>query len=491
EEKIFGIKDVNKQKMSDMDKIRDVIASCPNIMIFKDEAHHIHNKEKSWKKILLNLDKDLKSEYGEGIWMELDFTATPKDDNGKLWPWIIVDFALKEAILSNIVKHPIIAEVKNAVEGKGTAKDKYRKWIDAGINRWREYKKKLKKVGKTPILFILCENTKEADEIYRYVNSKSGLTNRVLNIHTKVGEASEAYGGDIEKKKNKSEKLDDLRKAARDVDKEGKYCAIVSVMMLNEGWDVRNVNIIVGLRAFSSKREVLPEQTIGRGLRKMFMNAPASEYINTLEIIGPPGLTGILEKTLLKEENIRLRKRDIREKIDPIIIEVDEYRANMNIAIPKLSPRITRKTIDISTIKKDDIKKGRFKLEESNKKIKYIGRDIITGKIIVEREWTLPVPKNIDGIIQYYTAEILRKSRLPKSNFKKLYPIVKSYIEAELFQHPVKLSDKRLLQFMCTPEVGEHMIEAFAGKITHKTLVQKDPKLEDTYNCMAISPFVW
>lgn len=34
----------------------------------------------------------------------------------------------------------------------------------------------------------------------------------------------------------------------------------MSTMMLNEGWDVRNVNVIVGLRSYTSKRKVLPEQ---------------------------------------------------------------------------------------------------------------------------------------------------------------------------------------------------------------------------------------
>jgi superfamily II DNA or RNA helicase len=40
--------------------------------------------------------------------------------------------------------------------------------------------------------------------------------------------------------------------------------AIVSVLMLREGWDVRNVTVVVGLRPYTAKANVLPEQTIGR-----------------------------------------------------------------------------------------------------------------------------------------------------------------------------------------------------------------------------------
>jgi len=71
-------------------------------MILKDEAHHIYNFEKAWEKRLLELNKNLEFQYGKGINMELDFTATPKTETGALFPWIIVDFSLKEAIEMNI-----------------------------------------------------------------------------------------------------------------------------------------------------------------------------------------------------------------------------------------------------------------------------------------------------------------------------------------------------------------------------------------------------
>src|SRR5207253_4090875 len=41
--------------------------------------------------------------------------------------------------------------------------------------------------------------------------------------------------------------------------------AIVSVLMLREGWDVPNVTAVVGLRPYTAKANILPEQTIGRG----------------------------------------------------------------------------------------------------------------------------------------------------------------------------------------------------------------------------------
>ena len=77
--------------------------------------------------------------------------------------------------------------------------------------------------------------------------------------------------------------LEELREEARNVDNpDSKIKVIVSVLMLREGWDVQNVSIVLGLRAFDSP--ILPEQTIGRGLRLMRDISP--DRTQTLEVIG-------------------------------------------------------------------------------------------------------------------------------------------------------------------------------------------------------------
>ena len=74
-----------------------------------------------------------------------------------------------------------------------------------------------------------------------------------------------------------------LRKKANDIDSwESPYKAIVSVLMLKEGWDVRNVTTIVGLRAYTAKSNILPEQTLGRGLRKMYPGDRYEEYVSVV-----------------------------------------------------------------------------------------------------------------------------------------------------------------------------------------------------------------
>ncbi|MGQ9847732.1 MAG: hypothetical protein ACUVQP_09590, partial [Bacteroidales bacterium] len=152
----------------------------------------------------------------------------PKTETGALFPWIIVDFSLKEAIEMNIVKLSLKGLVKGAKEmASKKAVERYRTWIDAGIRRWCEYKDKLKLLSKKPVLFFQCPENEEADEIFGYVNSVPDLKDKVLLIYTNnTGEIIKDY---LPKAREFAKNIDDP-------DPEKKpYEAIVSTLMLNEG----------------------------------------------------------------------------------------------------------------------------------------------------------------------------------------------------------------------------------------------------------------
>ena len=80
---------------------------------------------------------------------------------------------------------------------------------------------------------------------------------------------------------------------------------IVSVLMLKEGWDVKNVTTIVGLRAYAAASNILPEQTLGRGLRRMFFGQEdVEEYVS---VVGTPAFMDFVES--IKAEGVELEKR--------------------------------------------------------------------------------------------------------------------------------------------------------------------------------------
>ena len=480
-DKIFGIERFSKDKIHREDRIKDVLTNYPNVMILKDEAHHIYNLDKAWKKILINIHTGLINKFGTGINMELDFSATPKDEKGNIFAWAICDFTLKEAIVTGVVKLPLRGKVKKA-RGYASAvpKEQYSVWLNAGIERWREYEKQLKKLSKKSVLFVQCENNKMADDIYGYLNSLPDLRDRVLLIHTdSTGEV-------------KKSEIPELREKAKNIDSvKAKEVAIVSTMMLNEGWDVRNVNIIVGLRAFSAQRNILPEQVIGRGLRKMFpeLNPNPSKCINTLEVIGNDNFLGLVD-ILEKEENLKLPEFDVKEPIVLPTIFVDNKKKNKDIEIPVLTPRIVKRepVLDKKLIKK--LPSLRLSLEKSKTEIIYEGREVIRDRKMVERKWRLPVPRNSGSVIAYYADIIRRNLKLP-SAFADFYPLVKEYVRTKLFNKKVDLDNPDVLYTLSSLQVQTQLVNLFVEKFKDLTFKKQEVKRMGIKRVSDMKPFVW
>jgi type III restriction enzyme len=480
---VLVLEKVKKDDIYQENRIKEVLSTCPNIMILKDEAHHIYSFEKAWKKLLLNLHNNLAKQYGKGINMELDFSATPKTESGELFPWIIVDFTLKEAIEMNIVKLPLKGTVKNAREIRSNkVVVRYRAWIDAGIKRWEEYKKALKPLSKKPVLFFQCPSNKETDEVYEYINSKPEFKGKVLLIHT--DNTGNIQKKDLELARKAAKLINEPEKIASDPELKDTFPegidAIVSTMMLNEGWDVRNVNVIVGLRSYGSKRKVLPEQLIGRGLRKMFPDElPNIDHsINTLEVIGPPGLTEILDE-LEAQEGIKIQEFEIDSPLNLITIFVDKNKMDKDIEIPILSPRITTREFDISNINIDKFPTLGIHFETEVLDLEYVAIDILEGVERVRRKWDLPVPKDAKSVIAYYTDLIIKELKISGA-FAKLYPIVKEYVQKKLFDTEIDIDHPTLLYQLSTAEVQEKIVKLFVDELKDMTFSENEPEKIDT-----------
>jgi type III restriction enzyme len=110
--------------------------------------------------------------------------------------------------------------------------------------------------------------------------------------------------------KHKEEALEALDKVE---EAESPVRVIVSVGMLKEGWDVKNVYVICSLR--SSVSEILTEQTLGRGLRLPFGKYTDWELLDTLEVIAHERYEQLLKKAkVINEEFIDHRTRAVTMK---------------------------------------------------------------------------------------------------------------------------------------------------------------------------------
>jgi hypothetical protein len=230
-----------------------IVRDIDELMVLNDEAHHIHDSRLAWFKSIEDIHNRLKQK-GDALSLQIDVTATPKHNNGGIFVQTIADYPLVEAISQNVVKHPVVPDAPSRAKlvERQSAKytEKYADYINLGVVEWRKAYAEHEKLGKKAILFVMTDDTKNCDDVGGYLEGTyPELTGAVLVIHTKNnGEISESATG-----KNKDE-LEMLRQQANEIDgMDSPYKAIVSVLMLKEGWDVRNVTTIVGLRAYAAR----------------------------------------------------------------------------------------------------------------------------------------------------------------------------------------------------------------------------------------------
>ncbi len=322
----------------------DIVRDIDELMVLNDEAHHIHDPKMAWFKSIEDIHNRL-LQKGSELALQVDVTATPRHNNGAIFVQTVADYPLVEAISQNVVKHPILpndasrAKLKEQQSVKYT--EKYADYLNLGVIEWRKAYAEHEKLGKKAILFVMTDNTRNCDEVADFLgNFYSDLKDAVLVIHTKQnGEISEATTG-----RNKKE-LEKLRKQANEIDSRGSpYKAIVSVLMLKEGWDVKNVTTIVGLRAYSAESNILPEQTLGRGLRRMYLNT----VNESVSVIGTDAFMDFVEQ--IQEEGVELERQEMGEGVGPpafLVIEIDKENVNkdigaLDIDIPILTRRVYR-----------------------------------------------------------------------------------------------------------------------------------------------------
>src|SRR5665811_1648674 len=169
--------------------------------------------------------------------MQVDTTATPKHNNGAIFVQTVVDYPMVEAISQNVVKHPVLPDApsRTKLQERQSAKytEKYADYLNLGVIEWRKAYAEHEKMGKKAILFVMTDDTRNCDDVAEYLEGNYlDLKDAVLVIHTKNnGEISETASGKAK------EELEALRKQANEIDKmDSRYKAIVSVMMLKEGW---------------------------------------------------------------------------------------------------------------------------------------------------------------------------------------------------------------------------------------------------------------
>ena len=480
-------------------ELRDRMTSHKRLMVFNDEAHHVWDPGSAWNQAIRWLHDTLNKRSGEGLIAQLDFSATPKDNKSRVFPHVVCDTPLGEAVDAGIIKTPVIGRTKELIEQvHDDSSYRYEAHLRLGYERWRRSRDEWSRSGKKPLLFVMCEDTDAADQITKRLNGDgifSGLNGKTINLHTNLkgkikrrkiaGQTIEVF--EESEKEISDEDLKAIRRLSRELDSnENPYACIVSVLMLREGWDVRNVTTIVPLRPYSSKANILPEQTLGRGLRRMTPPGHANELVTVVE---HPAFTSLYEQELEKEGlPIEVLDTDTVPATTVTIFpdESKDWDA-LDIVLPALTAahEIQPKLEGLSI---RDVEKA-FKPysplplgEKGETEVKYEGRHLITNEVVEEMKVSLPLLKNGITAISFYVRELESACRV-QSTHTALAPLLQTFLGEILFGEKVGLTDQRLTGRLADQDVREHIRAVFVPLIrartvkTEKRRAQGEPKL--------------
>ena len=204
-------------------------------------------------------------------------TATPHKKTPQ--DQIIFRYPLAAAIADRLVKTPVLVGRKDDRSDPETKLLDGVRLLEAKRDAIARYCDESGKAPVNPVMLVIAPSIDEAEDVAELLRSPSFAGGRyaehILVVHSKKAD-------------------DDLAKLQRVEDDDSPVRIIISVGMLKEGWDVKNVYVIASLR--SSVSEILTEQTLGRGLRLPFGEYTEWELLDTLEVLAHERYEDLLKK---------------------------------------------------------------------------------------------------------------------------------------------------------------------------------------------------
>lgn len=473
----------------------EFLINLPDIVVFNDEAHHIHEFKSKGEIIEVEWQKSLNriaSTKGNSF-IQIDFSATPYEITGSgqkrtkhYFPYIIVDFDLKTAIRRGLVKTITLDKRKEITgmdldfkairEGRNviglSAGQKL--MLRAGLQKLRILEKQFAEFtegretlkNKHPKMLVICEDTQVAPEVTKFLTSFEDLSvDDVIQIDSNKK-------GSIPAKE-----WDEVKQRLFNVDQYSKPKIIVSVLMLREGFDVNNICVIVPLR--SSEAPILLEQIIGRGLRLMWREPEFLEmkeenrirllekkeqptnYLDILSIVEHPAFMQFYDE--LMKEGLATETNDLPDRdevlgdiihvglkenykqfdmyIPFILNEKEEYLRTSELTVDDLSPygKTTSIHFSIDQLRKMTVKEGEtFYSEELTVRTRF-GDYQVTGEIFNAKSYNDFLSKMVVVITSSIGKVATRKTKAFPTiqiNHFELVRLIDEFIRTKLFEQP-------------------------------------------------------
>ncbi|MDT8422479.1 MAG: hypothetical protein RQ724_01775 [Desulfuromonadales bacterium] len=257
---------------------------------------------------------------------------------------------------------------------------------------------------------------------------------------------------------------------------------------------MRNVTTIVGLRAYAANSNILPEQTLGRGLRKMYPG-DVEEYVS---VVGTNAFMEFVES--IQAEGGELERKAMGQGTGaktPLVIEVDTENDTkdldkLDIFIPVLSPRIYREyknlaDLDTGSIPFQALLYRQFSEAEQRE---IVFKDITSGVITHTTILDSAGVADYRSVIGYFAQTIMKELRLV-SGYDVLYGKVKAFVRDALFGSMIELESPNTLRNLSELAATKTVIESFKKAINELTVRTKgDAQIRDTIKLRETRPFV-
>lgn len=467
----------------------EYLSSLKDIVVFNDEAHHIHENKVDGEDIEVKWQQSLSkiAENKSGHYAQVDFSATPYNETGggknrtkHYFPHIVIDFDLKTAIRQGLVK-TIVLDKRNQIASQDLAELDFRAkregntivglsqgqkvMLRAGLQKLKILEQQFLEYAdkkKYPKMLVMCENTQVSPFVVEYLKNYEGLQeDDILQI-------------DSDKKGNIPPKeWSEIKQKLFNIDALSKPKVIVSVLMLREGFDVNNICVIVPLRASSAS--ILLEQTVGRGLRLMWREPDYQDikeenrirllkekksptnYFDILSIVEHPafvdfyndliheGVAGEVDEMQNDKKSIVGDIIDVDLKPDykqydlffPIIIkDKEEIIVSGKLSVDKME---SYHTFSFDTLKKFTSQKDdTFYSEEITVKTRF-GNYLVTAQVFDAKSYNDFIAKIIGAISSSIERVGVRKKEsypFMQINTAELAGVIDTYIRTKLFGKP-------------------------------------------------------
>ena len=244
----------------------DYLKGLDDLVVIADESHLYGSSAVAFNAAL----KELDPAAAIGLTASVD----------KATDHVIYEYPLYRAIQDKYVKAPVLAFRKT---GYGTDEVSEEQQLRDALQLralkqayYDSYAASQNRDHVNAVAFVVCSDVEHATQVAELLRTPEylGRESAVLQVDSK-------HEDELTQRR-----LDQLDRP------ESPVLAVVSVNKLKEGWDVKNIAVVVTLRAMAS--EVLTQQTMGRGLRLPFGKYTGVWQIDQLDIIAHQSFTELL-----------------------------------------------------------------------------------------------------------------------------------------------------------------------------------------------------